>query len=628
MASIGHIVARTPSGEVLSRAQQRAMLVPDCLVEARRIANTVITGWHGRRKRGIGENFWQFRPYSDGESFSRIDWRRSAKDDHTYVRDREWEAAHTIWLWADLSPSMMYKSTLGAVSKESRALVLMLALAEILARSGERIGCPGVMEPVSARNAAERLATAIMHSPLAEGLPDTAMIRGASDLVLIGDFLDPADRVMERLGPLARRGLRGHVVEIADPAEEVFPYAGRTEFTDPETGEKLTADVPRSCAKTTSVPIAPAATASARACAISAGPSFRTERIGRRRKLWSRCICIFQACRAERPMGGLHDRRPLLHFCQPRHSGSTRGTAGDLVAAAHDAPKTCGRNLSAAAHPGFGDEARGDPSKSPWWLTLLRMLMAAAVIFAIADPVFNPRSNTLATSGPLALLIDNSWATAPDWERRVEAASALIDDAEAKDVAISIVFTGERQHDATPGSASTARNRLAAARPEPLPADRGSAIAALQAAFEDAPPGTVAFLTDGIEGGDGKTMEALAGSARPVSRYRSGRQRGRGAHCDEQRVRRHVGDGEPAEDRRRPVPFPFVAFDTRAGDRQRGDRFRTRRSKRQGDDRGPVRTAQRFGPHRHRRSRDRRRPASPRRRLPPPPVALLRRRST
>jgi len=241
MATVGHIVSRTPASEVLSRAQQRAMLVPDCLVEARRIANTVISGWHGRRKRGIGEDFWQFRPYSDGESMSRIDWRRSARDDHTYVRDREWEAAHTIWLWADLSRSMMYKSKLGTVSKESRALVLMLALAEILARSGERIGCPGIMEPVSARNAAERLATAIMLSPLAEGLPETGMIRSASDLVLIGDFLDPAEKIMDRLGPLARRGLRGHVVEIADPAEEVFPYSGRTEFTDPETGEKLTA---------------------------------------------------------------------------------------------------------------------------------------------------------------------------------------------------------------------------------------------------------------------------------------------------------------------------------------------------------------------------------------------------
>ncbi len=192
------------------------------------------------RKRGIGENFWQFRPYADGESFARIDWRRSARDDHMYIRDREWEAAHTVWLWADMSPSMMYKSTFASVSKESRALVLMLALAEILARSGERIGCPGIMEPISARNAAERLATAIMHAPLTEGLPDTRMIRGSSDIVLIGDFLDDADRVMERITPLARRGLRGHVVEVADPAEETFPYTGRTEFTDPETGEKLT----------------------------------------------------------------------------------------------------------------------------------------------------------------------------------------------------------------------------------------------------------------------------------------------------------------------------------------------------------------------------------------------------
>ncbi len=241
MASVGQIVQPTPTREILSRAQARAALIPDCMVEARRLANTVIAGWHGRRKRGIGENFWQFRPYVDGESLSRIDWRRSARDDHTYVRDREWEAAHTVWIWADLSPSMMYKSTFGAVSKESRALVLMLALAEILARSGERIGCPGIMEPIAARNAAERLATALLHHPATGGLPDTSMIRGSSDIVLIGDFLDPVADVMDRLGPLARRGLRGHVVEIADPAEEMFPYAGRTEFTDPESGEKLTA---------------------------------------------------------------------------------------------------------------------------------------------------------------------------------------------------------------------------------------------------------------------------------------------------------------------------------------------------------------------------------------------------
>ena len=240
MAPIGESVLPTSGTDALSRARARASLVPDCMVEARRIANTVTAGWHGRRKRGIGENFWQFRPYASGESLSRIDWRRSARDDHTYVRDREWEAAHTIWLWADMSPSMMYKSAQATVSKESRALVLMLALAEILARSGERIGCPGVMEPVAARNAAERLATALAHAPLSGGLPETGMIRGASDLVLIGDFLDAPDAIMDRLAPLARRGLKGHVVEVSDPAEETFPFSGRTEFTDPETGMRLT----------------------------------------------------------------------------------------------------------------------------------------------------------------------------------------------------------------------------------------------------------------------------------------------------------------------------------------------------------------------------------------------------
>ncbi len=111
MARIGEIVRPGCHARCAAAARMRAALVPDLLVEAHRIVNTVIAGWHGRSKRGIGENFWQFRPYVDGECLSRIDWRRSARDDHTYVRDREWEAAHTIWLWADLSPSMLYKST-------------------------------------------------------------------------------------------------------------------------------------------------------------------------------------------------------------------------------------------------------------------------------------------------------------------------------------------------------------------------------------------------------------------------------------------------------------------------------------------------------------------------------------
>ena len=241
MAPLGQSVQPVTSREALVRARQRAALVPDCLVEAQRVANTVIAGWHGRRKRGIGENFWQFRPYVSGESVAKIDWRRSARDDHTYLRDREWEAAHTLWLWADHSASMLFRSRLAVTSKEARALVLELALAEVLARSGERIASPGLLPPVAARNAAERLATAIALQPQTQGFPDFSAVGRNSEIVLFSDFLDPADAVLEHIAPVARRGIRGHVIEIADPIEEVFPYAGRTEFRDPESGAKLTA---------------------------------------------------------------------------------------------------------------------------------------------------------------------------------------------------------------------------------------------------------------------------------------------------------------------------------------------------------------------------------------------------
>ncbi|CAM5452408.1 hypothetical protein ATER59S_02863 [Aquamicrobium terrae] len=241
MARIGEAQAPAAAREALVRGRARAALVPDLLVEARRIVNTVIAGWHGRRKRGIGENFWQFRPYVEGESIARIDWRRSARDDHIYVRDREWEAAHTVWIWADSSPSMLYKSTTAEVSKQTRALVLALAMAELLSRSGERIAWPGLTDPFTARDGAERVAARLVHAPDLPDKPDLSMVRRFSDIVLVSDFLDPVEETVAWLDVLARHEVRAHLIEIADPAEESFPYSGRTEFTDPETGEKLTA---------------------------------------------------------------------------------------------------------------------------------------------------------------------------------------------------------------------------------------------------------------------------------------------------------------------------------------------------------------------------------------------------
>lgn len=167
------------------------------------------------------------------------------------------------------------------------------------------------------------------------------------------------------------------------------------------------------------------------------------------------------------------------------------------------------------------------PAQSPWWLTLLRMLLAAAVILAIADPVMNPRASSLNSNGPLALVIDNGWSSAVDWERRVETANMLIDEAESADVPVSLTFTAEMNNESNPGTASAARDKLAATEPKPLVPDRLRAIRTLQEALEGNPLGTVAMISDGIAApGDDDAMTALAAFAPNDIRLYQGDARG------------------------------------------------------------------------------------------------------
>lgn len=241
MAATGTITSAEHAADLLAPSRQQAALMPDLITQARHIAGSVINGWHGRRKRGTGDNFWQFRPYMQGDMLSRIDWRRSARDDHTYMRDREWETAHTVWLWCDPSPSMLYQSRFTPVSKQHRALLLTLALAELFSRSGERIAYPEVQAPLLARNGAERLAAALIQQGSLPVQPDLQQVQRFNELVLISDFLQPVDVLSAQFNAIAKRGIRTHLIAITDPAEESFPFSGRTEFRDPVTGNSLTA---------------------------------------------------------------------------------------------------------------------------------------------------------------------------------------------------------------------------------------------------------------------------------------------------------------------------------------------------------------------------------------------------
>ena len=223
-------------------ARTLADAMPRLILEARRVASTVIHGLHGRRRAGPGENFWQYRRFVSGEPAQNVDWRRSARDDHLYVREREWEASHTVWIWPDRSPSMTFTSNLATSSKLERALVVSFALAEILVQGGERVGVPALMRPTASRNVIEKMAEAILHDPAERtSLPPSFAPSPLSEVVMLSDLWSPIGEVRNIIAQLSATGAHGHVVQIVDPAEESFPYSGRVEFIEPEGAGSVTA---------------------------------------------------------------------------------------------------------------------------------------------------------------------------------------------------------------------------------------------------------------------------------------------------------------------------------------------------------------------------------------------------
>lgn len=237
------------SRHVLALEREAVSLVdrmPELLMEADRIASTVAQGIHGRRRAGPGETFWQFRQFQSGENASLVDWRRSAGSDHLYIREREWEAAHTLHLWPDISPSMNFQSHIAPVSKRDRVLVLMLAAAELLVRGGERVALLAQMAPTASRNAATRIAETIAANASSElsskSLPPHAALSRFSGLILFSDFLAPVNVIRERLEEFAGHGVGGHMVQVIDPAEETLPYQGRAEFQSPSGDQRWVAD--------------------------------------------------------------------------------------------------------------------------------------------------------------------------------------------------------------------------------------------------------------------------------------------------------------------------------------------------------------------------------------------------
>jgi len=247
---------------LLSDAGRLGGRLPPLLIEADRVAATVAQGVHGRRRVGQGEAFWQYRDYQPGDPAGAIDWRQTAKRERAYVRQTEWEAAQSLFLWCDASPSMAWRGGADRPTKQHRAAVLSLALAELVMRAGEQVALIGEGEPPRrGRSTLERLAMRLGDSLAAahaaadramrrsggsetaalRSLPDPAALRlpGDAHAIVFSDFLDDPQAVLDLIGHLSSRRIRGILVQVLDPDEEALPYAGRVRFSSLE-GEDST----------------------------------------------------------------------------------------------------------------------------------------------------------------------------------------------------------------------------------------------------------------------------------------------------------------------------------------------------------------------------------------------------
>jgi uncharacterized protein (DUF58 family) len=219
--------------DLQSRAETLGQSLPPLMAEAELLAATVMMGEHGRKRAGQGDEFWQYRPVNAGDSARLIDWRRSARGDAHFVREREWQAAQSVTLWVDPARSMAFSGAKARAPKSDRAKLLALATAVLLLRAGERVGLAGdAAPPRPGRSQIVKLAAILSGAPEAGeyGAPTATGMVSHGRALFLSDFLGDLAPVETALAAASDRGVRGALVQVLDPAEEDFPFSGRTIF--------------------------------------------------------------------------------------------------------------------------------------------------------------------------------------------------------------------------------------------------------------------------------------------------------------------------------------------------------------------------------------------------------------
>ena len=221
--------------DLRSRADAAAGVLPALVLSAERLAAMIAPGAHGLRRGGIGEDFWQYRPATPGDTARVIDWRRSARSDQQFVREREAQTAQAVQIWVSNGQGMDYAGSGSApsrVAKRDRAQVLGLALSMLLLRGGEKVALAGQL-PRAGRVQGDRIAEMLVMQSISsddDDLPPTQALRPNQRVILLGDFLGDPDGLIGYIAHAAAMGVRGAMLQVLDPDEEVFPFDGAVLF--------------------------------------------------------------------------------------------------------------------------------------------------------------------------------------------------------------------------------------------------------------------------------------------------------------------------------------------------------------------------------------------------------------
>lgn len=221
----------TPA-QIRTSAEALAAPLPALLAQAEHLAASVLPGAHGRRRAGLGDEFWQYRQATASDAGARIDWRRSGRADVHFIRETEWQAAQSVTLWVDQSQAMQFSGHKSRPPKADRARLLGLALSVLLLKAGERVGLLGGLPARAGRAQLNPLALALASDAGRDdyGTPPQTALPAHSAAVFLSDFLGDPAALQDAVGRAADRGVRGALVQVLDPAEEEFPYQGRSIF--------------------------------------------------------------------------------------------------------------------------------------------------------------------------------------------------------------------------------------------------------------------------------------------------------------------------------------------------------------------------------------------------------------